>query len=137
MASEKPVSTTRRAYTHRLSILLGVIVVLALGLGLGLGLGLKHHHHSDNNNGQLETLTPQTSSNFVVGSIIGEPSQERNYNFTIQAANGAPDGVNKTMLVVNGESFWKSHFCCDVPSGSADPLLGCASWHAGKEIKMS
>jgi hypothetical protein len=107
MASEKHVSTTRRVYTHRLSILLGLavaLVVLALGLGLGLGLGLKHHHHSVN--GELETLSPQTSSNFIVGSIIGEPPQERNYNFTIQAANGAPDGVNKTMLVVNGASLW-------------------------------
>ena len=110
MAPEKPVLTTRRAYTHRSSILLGlaaVVVGLALGLGLGLGLGLKHHHHHSNqDNNKLETLSPQNSSNFVVGSIIGEPSQERNYNFTIQAANGAPDGVNKTMLVVNGENFW-------------------------------
>lgn len=107
MASEKPVSTARRAYTHRLSILLGlavVFVVLALGLGLGLGLGLKHHHHSDNS--ELETLSRQTSSNFSVGAIIGEPPQERSYNFTIHVANGAPDGVNKTMLVVNGACFW-------------------------------
>ncbi|KAN0135814.1 multicopper oxidase 2A [Lactarius tabidus] len=104
MAPEKPVSTTRRAYTHRLPILLGLtvaLVVLALSLGLGLGLGLKHHHHSSDNS-ELETLTPQTSSNFTVGSIIGEPPQERHYNFTIHVANGAPDGVNKTMLVVNG-----------------------------------
>jgi hypothetical protein len=111
MASEKPVSTTHRAYTHRLPDTLGLAValaVLALSLGLGLGLGLKHHHdHSDN--GELETLSPQTSTNFTVGSIIGEPSQERNYNFTIHVANGAPDGINKTMLVVNGACFWKSY----------------------------
>jgi hypothetical protein len=103
MASQKPVLTARRAYTHRLPILLSLVValvVLALSLGLGLGLGLKHHHHHSDNS-ELETLSPQTSSNFTVGSIIGQPSQERNYNFTIQTANGAPDGVNKTMLVVN------------------------------------
>ena len=110
MASEKPVLTTGR---HRLSIFLGfavTLVVLALGLGLGLGLGLKHHHHHHNNNtntnSNLQTLSPQNSSNFVVGSILGQPPQERTYNFTIHVANGAPDGVNKTMLVVNGACFW-------------------------------
>jgi hypothetical protein len=110
MAFEKPVSITRRAYTHRLPILLGLAVAfvfLALSLGLGLGLGLKHHHHHHSDNSELETLSPQTSSYFTVGSIIGEPPQERNYNFTIHVANGAPDGVNKTMLVVNGACFWK------------------------------
>jgi hypothetical protein len=109
MASEKYVSTTRRAYTHRWPILLGLavaLVVLALSLGLGLGLGLKHHH---SDNGELETLSPQTSRNFTVGSIIGQPPQERNYNFTIHVANGAPDGINKTMLVVNGACFWKPY----------------------------
>src|ERR1700761_6278057 len=108
MASEKPVLTTGR---HRLSIFLGLavtLVVLALALGLGLGLGLKHHHHnnSSNSSSNLQTLSPQNSSNFVVGSIIGQPPQERTYNFTIHVANGAPDGVNKTMLVVNGAHFW-------------------------------
>jgi hypothetical protein len=126
MAPEKPVSTTRRAYTHRLPILLGLtvaLVVLALSLGLGLGLGLKHHHHSSDNS-ELETLTPQTSSNFTVGSIIGEPPQERHYNFTIHVANGAPDGVNKTMLVVNGACFWKLNSWVQRPFYVSRP----ASW---------
>ena len=41
-------------------------------------------------------------TNFVVGSIVGQSPQDRRYNFTAALANGAPDGVNKTMLVVNG-----------------------------------
>ena len=88
--------------------ILTAIVVLALGLGLGLGLGLKHHHHryaSASSTKTLPYLSPQTSTNFVVGSIVGEPAQDRNYNFTVALANGAPDGINKTMLVVNGMSL--------------------------------
>jgi hypothetical protein len=102
MAGEK----RRSSYRPRLWILAAVAVVLALGLGLGLGLGLKHRHHNAVSNPPsteaLPFLNPQTSSNFVVGSIVGQSPQDRNYNFTVALANGAPDGVNKTMLVVNG-----------------------------------
>ena len=84
-------------------------LVLALALGLGLGLGLRRHHHTTSNDSQtspstssLPLLTPQTSNNFIVGSIVGQSPQDRMYNFTVAFANGAPDGVNKTMLVVNG-----------------------------------
>ncbi|KAH9980737.1 multicopper oxidase-domain-containing protein [Russula compacta] len=98
MTGEKP----RNAFFglgRRLPIIIAAaVVVLALSLGLGLGLGLKHHHSS-----VLPLLTSQTSNNFIVGSIVGQSSQDRTYNFTIAPANGAPDGVNKTMLVVNGK----------------------------------
>jgi hypothetical protein len=96
-----PFTTSGRAGL-RLWILSGLavsLVVPALGLGLGLGLGLKHRN-SDNS--ELQTLSPQASNSFSVGSILGQPPQERRYNFTVHVANGAPDGVNKTMLVVNG-----------------------------------
>ena len=94
--------------------ILTAVVVLALGLGLGLGLGLKHHHHHASTTASTKTLPyliPQTSNNFVVGSIVGEPAQDRNYNFTVALANGAPDGVNKTMLVVNGTSLRSCREC--------------------------
>ena len=94
----------RSLYGPRLWILTAA-VVLALGLGLGLGLGLKHRHHDSASTEALPFLSPQTSSNFVVGSIVGQSPQDRNYNFTLALANGAPDGVNKTMLVVNGTSL--------------------------------
>ncbi|KAI0261865.1 multicopper oxidase 2A [Gloeopeniophorella convolvens] len=97
-------------HRRRLWIITGVaaaIVVLALALGLGLGLGLKHHHHhggseTSPSSSSLPPLTAQPGSNFAVGSIIGQSPQDRKYNFTVALANGAPDGVNKTMLVVNG-----------------------------------
>ena len=85
-----------------------IFLVLALALGLGLGLGLKHRHRNGSQTtptSALPVLTPQTSENFVVGSIVGQSPQDRRYNFTVALANGAPDGVNKTMLVVNGASL--------------------------------
>jgi hypothetical protein len=91
-----------------------LVLALALGLGLDLGLGHRHRHRNGiiNSNGSqttptsaLPVLTPQTSENFVVGSIVGQSPQDRKYNFTVALANGAPDGVNKTMLVVNGASL--------------------------------
>jgi hypothetical protein len=86
-----------------------LVLALALGLGLGLGLGLENRHDSSKSQSlpptsSLPVLNPQPSSNFVVGTIVGQSPQNRVYNFTVALANGAPDGVNKTMLVVNGAS---------------------------------
>jgi iron transport multicopper oxidase len=97
-------------YRPRLWIITGLttVVVLALGLGLGLGLGLKHHHDDASTSPSTEALpflTPQTSDNFVVGTIVGQSFQDRGYNLTLALSNGAPDGVNKTMLVINGTSL--------------------------------
>jgi hypothetical protein len=87
--------------------------VVILALTLGLGLGLKRHRHNASAQASnslpatqsLPFLAPQTSNNFTVGSIVGQSPQDRKYSFTISLANGAPDGVNKTMLVVNGTSL--------------------------------
>ena len=46
--------------------------------------------------------TPSPPS-FVVGSIIGQPAQTRTFDFTISEIPGAPDGVQRSMLVVNGQ----------------------------------
>ena len=120
-------------------------VVLALGLGLGLGLGLKHRHHGSPSSEALPFLKPQISSSFVVGSIVGQSPQDRNYNFTLALANGAPDGLNKTMLVVNGMSLRacrdhsmtaEARCWCDVTSLlpslfswlSSKGAVGCLPW---------
>lgn len=89
--------------------------ILAIILGLGLGLGLKHNHKSSDttvqstppgnssSNGTLPFLQPQPQSNLVLNSSIqGQSPQTRVYNFTVDQANGAPDGVNRTVFVVNG-----------------------------------
>ena len=106
MADDVPRKVSRRRHPWILIAAATTALVLALALGLGLGLGLKHHHSNDSqtspSTSALPLLTPQTSSNFVVGTIVGQSPQDRTYNFTVALANGAPDGVNKTMLVVNG-----------------------------------
>ncbi|GJE96139.1 multicopper oxidase [Phanerochaete sordida] len=48
------------------------------------------------------TVSLPSASNFVVGSIIGQPPTTRHYNFVVSEMKGAPDGFTKTMLVVNG-----------------------------------
>lgn len=109
MASTKPLGS----FGPHLRIIIAIataVVILALVLGLGLGLGLKHHRHH-NASQSLPFLIPQTSNNFVVGSIVGQPPQDREYNFTVSRVDGAPDGVNKSMLVVNGTSLRSCRHC--------------------------
>ena len=106
------------------------VVILALTLGLGLGLKRHRHNASAQASNSLPTtqslpfLTPQTSNNFTVGSIVGQSPQDRKYDFTISLANGAPDGVNKTMLVVNGTS--RSLCPCRQQAIRCPPLFGAS-----------
>ncbi|KAF8489093.1 multicopper oxidase 2A [Russula emetica] len=106
MASTKPLRSSFGPRLRIITVIATAVVILALALGLGLGLGLRHHPHNASqaspSTQSLSFLTPQTSNNFIVGSIVGQSPQDRKYNFTLSLANGAPDGVNKTMLVVNG-----------------------------------
>ena len=85
---------SRSSYGPYLWILtsLAAVAVLALGLGLGLGHGLKQappHHASIPSTKTLAYLSPQMFSNFVVGSIVGQPAQDCNYNFPAALANDA------------------------------------------------
>ncbi|GJJ09696.1 hypothetical protein Clacol_003920 [Clathrus columnatus] len=51
---------------------------------------------------KLAPLQPQLESDFLLSKIAGQPPQTRVYDFFIDLARGAPDGVPRTMLVVNG-----------------------------------
>ena len=108
MAGEVPRKVSGRQHPWILIAAAATALVLAPALGLGLGLGLRHHHTTSDDSqtspstSSLPLLTLQASNNFVVGSIVGQSPQDRRYNFTVALANGAPDGTNKTMLVVNG-----------------------------------
>jgi hypothetical protein len=106
MANTKHLRSSFGPHLRIITAIATAVVILALALGLGLGLGLKHHRHNASqaypSTQSLPFLTPQTSNNFIVGSIVSQSPQDRKYNFTLSLANGAPDGVNKTMLVVNG-----------------------------------
>lgn len=88
-----------------------LIIGLAPGLGLALGLGLdlKHHNHSSslasstNSSGwSLPPLQPAPQDNFVLNGLAGQSLQTCLYDFVISQVQGAPDGVSKLMLVVNG-----------------------------------
>ncbi|KAF8525922.1 multicopper oxidase 2A [Hysterangium stoloniferum] len=68
-----------------------------------LGLGLIHKHlHYEAIVPLLPPLRPQAESAFVLNKLVGQPPQTRVYDFTVDLAWGAPDGVPRTMLVVNG-----------------------------------
>lgn len=53
----------------------------------------------------LPSLRPQSESAFVVSKIKGQPPQTRVYDFFVDLVQGAPDGAQRTMLVVNGNRF--------------------------------
>jgi hypothetical protein len=122
MASTKHLRSSFGPHLRVIIVIATAVVILALALGLGLGLGLKHHRHKASPLTQsLSFLTPQTSNNFIVGSIVGQSPQDRKYNFTLSLANGAPDGVNKTMLVVNGTTLHPCRHC----SSAFGPGMTC------------
>ncbi|EKM55004.1 uncharacterized protein PHACADRAFT_60261, partial [Phanerochaete carnosa HHB-10118-sp] len=50
----------------------------------------------------LPPLQPTPQDNFVLNGLAGQPAQTRSYDFVISQVQGAPDGVSKPMLVVNG-----------------------------------
>ncbi|RDW87987.1 multicopper oxidase-2 [Coleophoma cylindrospora] len=115
---KKPVATSSM---HRILIMVGAaagFVVIALGLGLGLGLGLKHHTlGGSTHSSSSATPTPTT----VVASDTIQPwrrnTQDYNldmnwnntaapttrvYNWTLTEIQIAPDGVERTVLAING-----------------------------------
>ncbi|KAI0338648.1 multicopper oxidase 2A [Trametopsis cervina] len=100
----------RRSRTILVLSVLALLVILGLALGLGLGLGLKHHHSGSSDDSSassstpsnLPALQPTPQENFIIGSIKGQPPQTRTYSFNVAEVQGAPDGVSKPMLVVNG-----------------------------------
>lgn len=97
-----PIATKRRLIG--LAIVFGIIVVLGLSIGLSVGLGLRNASHAETQS--LASLLPlQTTpySNFVLKGLVGQSPQTRVYNFSVSRAQGAPDGVSRPMLVVNGE----------------------------------
>lgn len=108
-ARQLPVRTRILLY-----VLAGSVVILALALGLGLGLGLRHGSSSAAATSTSSSASPtssllqvqaQDSSAFVLkgSAMLSDPPQTRTYDFILSERLGAPDGYEKTMLVVNGE----------------------------------
>jgi hypothetical protein len=96
------------------------LAVLALGLGLGLGLGLNHHHDPASasapgnstrpGNGSAPAIVPLSqlvnASQFMLDPafVVTSTPTTRACQWTVSEVWGAPMGVGKKMLVVNGIS---------------------------------
>ena len=48
------------------------------------------------------TVQAPPSTSFFLNGLKGQPPQTRHYDFVVSEMTGAPDGVTKSMLVVNG-----------------------------------
>ena len=87
-------------------------ILLAIALGAGLGVGLKKKSSnahpslaSMSSDGSDRNVQVPPASNFVLRgqqALAQEPATTRYYDFVLEQRYGAPDGFNKTMLVVNG-----------------------------------
>ena len=107
-----PASRSRRPLIIG-GIVAGAIVVFALALGLGLGLGLKRHRSSSNSSspssgsngtGSLAVAaSPDSGAAFMSTSLMNDAPTTRTYDFVVEERMGSPDGVEKRMLVVNGQ----------------------------------
>ncbi|KAE8443950.1 hypothetical protein EG329_001174 [Mollisiaceae sp. DMI_Dod_QoI] len=97
-----------------------IFVVIALALGLGLGLGLNHHHGSSSATEPSATPTPfptptglsenrpswrrdPSEYNLDMSWDINAAPTTRVFNITVSEIQAAPDGVMRTMLVMNGQ----------------------------------
>jgi FtsP/CotA-like multicopper oxidase with cupredoxin domain len=78
------------------------VVVLALALGLGLGLGLKK-------SSSLSYVTTNSSFLLDPSFVVTSTPTTRYYEFVISEAVGSPDGVQRTMLVVNSTPRYSIH----------------------------
>ncbi|KZT51910.1 multicopper oxidase [Calocera cornea HHB12733] len=114
-----PLKPARRPHILRwLFAALAAVIILALALGLGLGLGLRHHSFpaasssgagadgspSDGSSGSQKNVTNPGLDNFLLRDIRNDPPQVREYTLVVQEMVGAPDMVERPMLVVNGAS---------------------------------
>ena len=101
--------TVPRVLARCIGAVVFVLVTLAIAVILDLAFGLRDYAYSALFlPGDLpivpDYLRHQPESNFrLSASIIGESPRTREYHFTVGHVVGAPDGVERDMLVVNGE----------------------------------
>lgn len=106
LSTPRPTSKWRRFFWVAGVLATTAIISIALALGLGLGLGLKHRKSGMGSGGATVlpvVSTPDSSASVMNMSLINESPTTRHYDFVVEEAMGAPDGVEKLMLVVNGE----------------------------------
>jgi FtsP/CotA-like multicopper oxidase with cupredoxin domain len=89
--------------------ILAVLVVLAIALGVGLGVGLRNRSHTtttESSSTNNKSVVVADSAQFALSSyqaLGGGQQRTREYNWTVSELPGAPDGVQRQMLVVNGQ----------------------------------
>ncbi|KAI9572572.1 multi-copper oxidase laccase-like protein [Boletus coccyginus] len=97
-SSARAMAVPRNAQSRRKLYVVGgvVVVVVALALGLGLGLGLKKKSSSN---------YVTTNSTFLLDPSFGITSTPttRYHEWVVEEMSGAPDGFERTVLVVNGQ----------------------------------
>lgn len=103
LSPPRPTSKWRRVFWVAGVLATTAIISIALALGLGLGLGLRHRKGMGSATVLPVVSTPDSSASVMNMSLINEQPTTRYYDFVVGEAIGAPDGVEKLMLVVNGE----------------------------------
>ena len=82
------------------------VIVLALALGLGLGLGLKKKTTVSLTNTNPSLSWKRDPQDYILSNTFDTkaPNTTRTYTFNLtEIPDGAPDGVSKRMLLVNGK----------------------------------
>ncbi|KAA1078996.1 hypothetical protein PGTUg99_019718 [Puccinia graminis f. sp. tritici] len=82
-----------------------ILIVVVASIVLGLVLGLRNISLQDNLRNRINTIPVRipNANESVIGHIKGEPPQKREFSFVIDERLGFPDGVEKAMIVANGQ----------------------------------
>lgn len=83
-----------------------VVFALALALALGLGLGLKKKSNASLANTKPSLSWKRDPQDYILSNTFDTkaPNTTRTYTFNLtEIPDGAPDGVSKRMLLVNGK----------------------------------
>ncbi|POY75890.1 hypothetical protein BMF94_0973 [Rhodotorula taiwanensis] len=114
LSQQQPTERRTRSRRRRAAAVATALLLVAVALGVGLGVGLRHRKSVADDasatiapTSQRAPLAVQTppESNFVLKgqtAMSAEAPTTRYYDFVVQQRDGAPDGFNKSMLVVNG-----------------------------------
>ena len=101
---------TREKKAKKSSLLIiGVVVLvclLALALGLGLGLGLEHNPTIDLKQEKPPLSWQRDPQDYVLSNKFDTSATPTTRTFTFnltEIPNGAPDGVSRRMLLINGK----------------------------------
>ena len=107
---ETPMTESKKKWGlgKKLIILLvgSLVVVLTLVLGLGLGLGLKKASSASLTNTKPPLTWKRNPQDYILSNTFDTkaPNTTRTYTFNLtEIPDGAPDGVSKRMLLVNGK----------------------------------